>query len=271
MTSSDDIGVDAALAFAERLAEAAAAEVMPRVRGGIAVDNKARRGFDPATEADREAERVQRELIVAHHPHHGILGEEFGTQHPSAQWRWVLDPIDGTRAFICGIHSWTTLIALERDAQPFVSVIDQPYTGERWLGSLEETTFRGPGGIRPARTSGCTELSRVRLSTTDPRATGYFTADEVTRFDRLAASTAVARFSLDAYAYALLSVGELDVVMESGLAHYDYAALAPVIRGAGGVITDWSGDAFSAEAGGRTLAAATPELHAAALRALNDG
>lgn len=263
------MSVEQALAFAERLAEAAAGETLPRFRGGIAVDNKARGGFDPVTEADREAERVQREIITEHHPSHGILGEEWGTQHPSATWRWVLDPIDGTRAFICGVPSWTTLIALERDAQPFVSVIDQPHTKERWLGSLDETTFRGPAGVRLARTSGCTELSQARLSTTDPRRAGYFSAEEVTRFERLASYTAVARFSLDAYGYALLALGQLDLVVESGLAHYDYAALAPVIQGAGGVITDWSGEPFSAERGGRTLAAATPALHDAALRVLN--
>lgn len=267
---SEQAAVDesALCAFAERLAQAAAAETLPRFRAGLAIDNKAAGGFDPVTEADREAERVQRELITRAHPEHGIVGEEWGVQHPSAQLRWVLDPIDGTRAFICGVPSWTTLVALERERTPLVSVIDQPYTGERWIGRPGHTEFRGPAGTVAARTSGCTELSSARLSTTDPRTAGYFTPAEAAAFERLGRATAVARFSLDAYAYALLAIGQLDLVVESGLALYDYAALAPVLWGAGGVITDWRGSPFSAESGGHTLAAATPELHRAAMKVL---
>lgn len=254
--------------FAHRLADAARHETLPRFRTALAVDNKVEASFDPVTDADREAERAIRALIESEQPEHGILGEEFGVHRPDASHRWVLDPVDGTRSFICGAPTWTTLIALEFEHEPTLGIIDQPYIGERWCGVPGQTTVTHRGSVRVARTSGCTRLDDARISTTDPREVAYFTAEEASAFDRVAASCKLARFSMDAYAYALLAVGQLDLVVESGLAHYDYAALAPVVRGAGGVVSDWNGDHFNADAGGRLLAAATPELHAAARAAL---
>ncbi|MCR9166218.1 MAG: histidinol-phosphatase [Nannocystaceae bacterium] len=250
--------------FAHRLADAARHETLPRFRTALAVDNKEDDAFDPVTDADREAERAIRALIESEQPEHGILGEEFGLHLPGAYHRWVLDPIDGTRSFICGAPTWTTLIALEAQEQPALGIIDQPYIGERWCGTPQGTTFTHAGSVRVARTSGCTRLAEARISTTDPRSLAYFSKAEGAAFDRLAAVCKLARFSMDAYAYALLAVGQLDLVVESGLAHYDYAALAPVVMGAGGVISNWSGERFDASAGGHLLAAATPELHAAA-------
>ncbi len=255
--------------FAHRLADAARHETLPRFRTALAVQNKVAAAFDPVTDADREAERAIRALIEAQQPEHGILGEEFGVHKPDAPHRWVLDPVDGTRSFICGAPTWTTLIALEVEFEPTIGIIDQPYIGERWCGTSDATTVTHAGSVRVARTSGCTRIDDARISTTDPRGSGYFTRDEASAFSQLAAECKLARFSMDAYAYALLAVGQLDLVVESRLAHYDYAALAPVVRGAGGVISDWNGDRFDAEAGGRVLAAATPELHAAARAVLS--
>lgn len=258
------------LAFAERLAEAAAGETLPRFRRGVAVDNKAAADFDPVTDADREAERAQRALIRSAYPDHGIVGEEWGVTHPGATYRWVLDPVDGTRAFICGVPSWTTLIAMEQDAKPVLGLIDQPYTRERWSAGPGGATFTSPTGARIAKTSAVRALSEARLSTTDPRGSSMFDEAEAAAFARLGARSAVARFSLDAYAYGLLALGELDLVVEAGLAHHDVAALVPVVEGAGGVITDWEGGPFDVGRRIRTLAAATPDLHAAALEVLRD-
>ena len=254
--------------FAHRLADAARRETIPRFRTALAVDNKIAADFDPVTDADREAERAIRALIEAEQPEHGILGEEFGIHQPEAAHRWVLDPVDGTRSFICGAPTWTTLIALERDREPVLGIIDQPYIGERWCGVPGRTTVTHGGSTRVAKASGCTSLADARISTTDPREAAYFSATEATLFARVAEACKLARFSMDAYAYALLAIGQLDLIVESGLAHYDYAALAPVVRGAGGVITNWTGGSFDADAGGSLVAAATPELHAQALEML---
>lgn len=254
--------------FAHRLADAAREETLPRFRAALDVDNKREASFDPVTDADREAERAIRVLIEAEHPTHGILGEELGERVGTEGLRWVLDPVDGTRSFICGVPLWTTLIALEHEGEPKLGLIDQPVVGERWVGLGERTELHARGAVRTVRTSGCTALEDARISTTDPRAAAYFGATDAEAFGRLAGRCKLARFSMDAYAYALLATGQLDLVVESALAHYDFAALAPVIRGAGGVITSWTGEAFDAGRGGYTLAAATPELHAAALEVL---
>ena len=255
--------------FAHVLADAARRETVPRFRTALTVDNKVRGGFDPVTEADREAERAIRSLIQVRFPDHGILGEEWGRVNEGASYRWVLDPVDGTRAFILGLPSWTTLIALERDGRPLLGLIDQPVVGERWVGTNDVVLYHSHASQRRPKTSGVTDLQVARLVTTDPRPEGYFSTADAQSFSRLAAQTAVCRFSLDAYGYAMLASGHVDLVVEAGLAHYDYAALAPVIHGAGGLITDWQGRPFDADRGGYTLAAATPALHEAAMAVLN--
>ena len=254
--------------FAERLADAARGETLPRFRAGAAIDNKLSLAFDPVTDADREAARVQREMIRAVYPKHGVIGEEFGSENSGAEWRWVLDPVDGTRAFICGVASWATLIALEKDRTPVVGVIDQPFTDERWIGAGGETLYRRAGAASRCRTSGLEDIAAARLSTTDPRAGGYFGAGAAARFDKVAARARVCRFSLDAYAYALLASGEIDLVIENSLKRHDFAALAPVVEGAGGVITAWSGEPLGSDERGTCVAAATPALHAAAVELL---
>lgn len=257
-------------AFAERLADAARAETLPRFRAGAAVAAKPGLLFDPVTDADREAERALRRMIEAAYPGHGIIGEEFGAERAEAALRWVIDPVDGTRAFMCGVSTWATLIGLEQDGAPALGLIDQPFTDERWLGGGGRATYRRAGALRACRTSGVTDLARARLSTTDPRREGYFTGEEADAFARVAARAQVARFSLDAYAYGLLAIGEIDLVIEASLQHHDYCALAPVVEGAGGVITGWRGEALGADPRGRVVAAASPALHEAAIELLRE-
>ncbi len=262
------VEIDQYRQFAERLADVARAQTLPRFRAGVDVFNKAGIWYDPVTDADREAERVQRRTIKAAFPDHGILGEEFGIENEEATLRWVIDPIDGTRAFVCGVPSWVTLIAFEEDRRPVLGLIDQGFMDERWIGVAGATVYIRGGETQSCKTSGVTDISKARISTTDPRRTAYFTTKEVDAFERVAEQARLARFSLDAYAYALLAMGELDLVIEAGLKHHDYAALAPVVEGAGGVITNWRGKSFDADDRGRTLAAATPELHEEAMRLL---
>jgi myo-inositol-1(or 4)-monophosphatase len=265
----DDKSLREYAAFAERLADAARSETLPRFRAGVAIANKAGIWFDPVTDADREAERLLRKMIVAVYPKHGVIGEEFGSERIDAPIRWVLDPVDGTRAFVCGAPTWATLIGVEAAGRPVIGVIDQAYTDERWIGADGATRFvRGEKSI-PCRTSGLETLGEARISTTDPRRTGYFTAEEADAFARLADRTRVARFSMDAYAYGLLASGEIDIVCEASLKRHDWSALAPVVEGAGGVITGWRGEPLGEDPRGSVLASASPALHQAALDAIN--
>jgi myo-inositol-1(or 4)-monophosphatase len=208
-------------------------------------------------------------MIEEAYPGHGIIGEEFGAERSDAEWRWVLDPVDGTRAFICGIASWATLIALEHRQAPVIGVIDQPFTGERWVGARAGTTFGRDGEQRTCRTSGLKALAEARVSTTDPRETGYFDREEAHAFARVASRARVCRFSLDAYAYGLLALGELDLIVEASLKHHDFAALIPVVEGAGGVITGWLGEPLIGSPRGRIVAAASAELHAEVVEILS--
>lgn len=232
-------------AFAETLADAARGVTLGAV--DRAPENKNDDGtFDPVTAADREVERVIRALIEQAFPDHGIAGEEFGVKHGAGRYVWSLDPIDGTRAFICGLPSWTTLIALLDQGQPVVGLIDAPALDERYLG------YAGAAGLKASE---CRSLNEARASTTDPY---LFAGTEAESFERLRRTARLTRYGYDAYAYARLAAGSIDLVAESGLKPHDYNALIPVVRAAGGVIGNWRGeDDFS---DGQVLAAATPEL-----------
>lgn len=265
---ADHVSIEEAASFATRLANASRAETLPRFRSGGTVFNKAGIWYDPVTDADREAERAQRRMINAFYPRHGIIGEEFGEENADAQDRWVLDPVDGTRAFVCGSPSWATLISFERDGAPIIGIIDQPFTDERWIGTPGGATYEHAGATTDAHVSDKTNIEKARLATTDPRRTAYFTAEEATAFERVADACQLTRFGMDAYAYALLAIGHIDLVIESGLQHHDFSALAPVVTGAGGVITNWSGDPLGDDDRGQVLAAATEALHGAAMELL---
>lgn len=249
--------------FFDRLADAAAEVIMPRFRAGIAVDNKKAGGFDPVTAADREAELAMRRLIAAEHPDHGIYGEEYGTLGLDREHVWVLDPIDGTRSFIAGVPLWGTLIGLRRDGRPAVGMMNQPFIGERFFGDGASADYVGPDGKRALRTRACADLAEATLFTTTP---ALFTAEERPRFDAVERAARLSRYGTDCYAYCMIAAGSVDLVIESGLEAYDITALVPIIEGAGGIITDWSGAPVTD--GGEVVAAGDPRVHEAALRLL---
>lgn len=243
--------------FAHTLADAARAVTLAyRPAGSEIADKNAGGLFDPVTEADREAERVLRGLIEARFPDHGVSGEEFPDRPGAGDLSWSLDPIDGTRSFICGLPTWTTLIALLRDGRPVLGVIDAPRLGERYLGLDGGAVLTASDGSESRlKVSGCTQLARARLATTDPH---LFEGAEADAFARVRRGSMTQRYGQDAYAYARLAAGSIDLVVENQLKPHDYNALIPVIRGAGGVVTDWrGGEDFE---GGRIAAAATRDL-----------
>lgn len=249
--------------FALKLATAARAETLPRWRNGAAAENKGSGAFDPVTDADREAERVMRSLIEQHFPHHGVSGEEFGETRGSSSLMWSLDPVDGTRSFMCRLPTWTTLIALLESGKPVVGVIDAPVLGETYVGHAGQSWLYGAENNLEVRASGCTTLSDARLSTTDP-----YLFEEPGPFQRLRAQVKVTRYGHDGYAYACLAAGTLDLVVETGLKPHDYNALIPVVRGAGGHIGDWNGgEDFGL---GAVVAAATRELYDEAVALLSE-
>lgn len=250
------------LAFAHRLADAARRETLVRFESGCAVEGKSGAAdFDPVTDADREGERAMRALIEAEYADHGIAGEEFGEKQGAGRFVWSLDPVDGTRSFICGLPSWTTLIALLDEGRPVLGIIDAPALGERCAAAGGSGLRHASGCTTPLRTSGCTAIGEARLSTTDPFILGEpgFAA-----FDRLRRAARTTRFGLDGYGYARLASGALDLVVESCLKPHDYNALIPVVEAAGGVIGSWKGGGDLSE--GRIVAAASPALFEAAVR-----
>ena len=246
-----------------RLAGAAAAQTLPRFRADGAVANKVDGGFDPVTEADREAERAIRALIAAEFPGHGLLGEEYGAENLASSHVWVIDPIDGTRAFISGVPTWGTLVGLTVDGDAVAGMMAQPFTGELFYANASGAHYEGPGGARRLRTRATTRLDEATLFTTTP---ALFEGPSRGLYDRLETRVRLARYGIDCYAFAMLAAGSVDIVIESNLKPYDIVALVPIVEKAGGVITTFSGGA--PENGGDVLAAATPELHEVALATL---
>lgn len=250
-------------AFAENLADSARAIARRHFRASLEVEYKA--DGSPVTRADREVEETLTGLIRERFSAHSVSGEELGrTGAPDARWRWVLDPIDGTKNFVTGRPLFTTLIAFLDRETPILGVIESPALGERHLGAAGDVTRAGD---RPARTSACMRLAEARVSATTP---DLFDADELVAFDDVSFAARLRTFGGDSYQYALLATGHLDLIVEADLAPHDLLALAPVVTGAGGVITDWEGKPLTAVSGGRILAAATPELHAEVLGRLRD-
>jgi len=250
--------------FMRRIAEVAAAETLPRFRKQGAVANKEQDSFDPVTEADREAERAIRALIGAEFPDHGILGEEHGSQNISSRHVWVIDPIDGTRAYISGLPVWGTLVGLTVDGDAVTGMMSQPFTGELFYANASGSHYEGPGGPRMLATRKTTRLADATLFTTTPSLFRQGAARE--RYDGLEAQVRLARYGTDCYAFAMVASGSVDIVVDPGLKPYDIVALIPIIEKAGGVITTFDGR--PAENGGDIVAAATPELHEAAMDAL---
>lgn len=249
------------LAFAERLADAAEAAILPFLKNGFTAEQKA--DTSPVTEADKAAEAAMRALIEAHHPSHGIFGEEFGMRLAHAantaphNYIWVLDPIDGTRAFIEGRDAWGTLIALCENSEPVLGVLHQPTTGDRWLGVKDKpSTCNGA----PCKTSTITTLEEARFSTTSA---DYFSVTEASRIAKLAETCKTAERNGDCIAYGMLATGMRDIVIDVGLKPYDILALAPIITGAGGIITTKKGEPITLANADSAIACNNAVLHTA--------
>jgi histidinol phosphatase-like enzyme (inositol monophosphatase family) len=258
-----DFNLDDDLALANRLADAAWSAIRPHFRALNAIDNKAGAGdsYDPVTEADRAAEQAMREILTKERPHQGITGEEFGETPSSSGWRWVLDPVDGTRAFVAGLPVWTTLISLvDPLGFPLIGVINQPVLGERYVGWPGGAALQTLAGTSPLRVSEIPALSEAVICTTDPF---ILTETELSAWGDLRKASRLARYGLDAYAYARLAGGTVHVVAETGLKSWDVAALIPVVTGAGGHATDWTG--APASLGGQVLCTASDKVMEQAL------
>jgi myo-inositol-1(or 4)-monophosphatase len=249
--------LDAWTAGAEAAADVAGAVLRPLFRESAALGVAQKEDCSPVTIADRSAEQAMRAVLAARFPEHGILGEEFGLDRPAASLRWVLDPIDGTRAFITGRPVFGTLIALLCDGVPVLGIIDQPVTGERWVGVTgTPTRFRGPFGGRPGCRP-CPALREAELSCTSPQMLNRM---EMPRWQQLADQVGRVSWGGDCYAYGLLALGQIDIVAESEMKVWDWAALVPVIEGAGGCVADWNGETLRPGGSLQVLAVGNPAL-----------
>jgi histidinol phosphatase-like enzyme (inositol monophosphatase family) len=233
--------------FLIELNGAAAGAILPLFRAdhGL-VDKGGAQGFDPVTEADKGAERAIRALISERYPEHGVIGEEYGEDRPQAEFVWVLDPVDGTRAFIAGLPVWTTLIGLRFQGKPVLGSIGQSFMGELYIGHAGGSRLMSRGQSRPLKVRPCTGLSEALIATTDP---ANFQEPERAAWRAVRAAARLARLGCDAYAYAMVAAGTLDLVVEAGLKAWDIDAAIPVIAGAGGLTTDWRGAPVGAHGG----------------------
>ena len=253
------------IAFAHRLADTSGAVIRPLFRRRIPVGHKhGRHEFDPVTEADQGAERAIREMIARERPDDGVLGEEFGEQKGRSGYRWVLDPVDGTRAFITGRHEWGSLIALEHDGKPVLGILDQPVLGERFVGVNGAAHLIQAGMVSALRVRACAALPEAVLCATDPGA--YFSPEQLSAFARVERLAKMTRYGGDCYLFAALALGFVDIVIEANFHAWDVAALIPLVEGAGGIITDWQGG--SAQDGRTILACGDPRIHAEAMTLL---
>ena len=231
-------------AFLIELNRAAAGAIAPLFRGDHGLTDKigkpGMRGFDPVTEADKGAERAIRALISERYPDHGVIGEEYGEDRPDAEFVWVLDPVDGTRAFIAGLPLWCTLIGLLHEGRPVLGSIGQSYLGELYIGHAGGSRLMSRGGSRPLKVRPCPKLTDAIIATTDPEM--CFTGAELGAWTQVRQAAKLARLGCDAYAYAMVAMGSMDLVLEAGLKSWDIVAAIPVIEGAGGLVTDWRGE-----------------------------
>jgi len=264
--SSAAIRLPELLAEAHVLADVAGAKILPQFRKALKVENKDRgTGFDPVTAADTAAERAMRQAIRKRFPDHGITGEEYAAHASSSRYTWVLDPIDGTRAFMCGLPTWGVLIGVLDGETPIVGMMDQPYVGDRFWAAGGKAQMRSADGrVRSIKTRKCARLADAVLSATSMQI--FSTRTELASFNRLAEATRLLRFGADCYAYCMLAAGHIDLVVEAGLKDVDIVALIPIIEAAGGVVTNWQGG--SAASGGQVIASGDPALHEAALAVL---
>jgi histidinol phosphatase-like enzyme (inositol monophosphatase family) len=241
------------LDFANLLADASAQVVLPAFRTALSVNNKACAGFDPVTAADEEAERLMRAMIRARYPEHGILGEEMGMVPGTSRLTWVLDPIDGTRAFITGMPLWGTLIAVNDGARPVLGIMNQPFTGERFYGTGDAAWL----GEKSLATRACAKIEDAVVMCTTPQM--FLTSGRRAAFESIAGRARMVRYGGDCYAYCMLAAGLVDVVIEDDLKAYDVQALIPIVEGAGGRMTRWDGG--TAQHGGAVVACGDKRVH----------
>ncbi len=251
-------------AFVDELASVAGETIRPFFRTALGVENKSLSGgFDPVTAADRAAETVMRALIKRTFPEHGILGEEFASDRPDAEYVWVLDPIDGTKSFICGMPAWGTLIALTRRGEPIYGMMYQPFTREYFTGDGSAASYRGPAGARELRVR--PRAGREEAVRLPPRPL-LMREPDLQIFQRVEQAVRLSRYGGDCYAYCMLAAGHVDLVIETELKPYDVLPLIPIIEGAGGIVTTWDNE--RPNQGGRVIAAGDRRVHAKALRML---
>ena len=245
--------------FLLELNRAAARIILPLFRGDHGLENKAGAGaFDPVTQADTGAEAEIRWLISTRYPEHGVIGEEYGEDRPDAEFVWVLDPVDGTRSFVAGLPLWTTLIGLRCEGRPVLGSIGQPWLDEVFIGNAKGSRLVTQDGERPLAARRGVKLREAIIASTDPEA--CFDAAEFGAWTRLRSSVRLVRLGCDAYAYAMVAAGAIDVVVEAGLRPWDVEAAIPVIEGAGGRITDWRGEPIGQHGGQMAIAGDTALL-----------
>jgi histidinol phosphatase-like enzyme (inositol monophosphatase family) len=245
--------LDALDAFLIDLNRASADAILPLFRADHGLEDKNAGGdFDPVTAADKGAEAAIRRLIESRFPEHGVIGEEYGEDRPDAEFVWVLDPIDGTRAFIAGLPLWTTLIGLRFQGRPVLGSIGQPFLGEVFIGDARAARLVTSSGERPLQVRHGVGLNQGIIATTDPHA--CFDGAEMGAWRQVRAASRLARTGCDAYAYAMVAMGTLDLVLEAGLKAWDIDAAIPVLEGAGGLVTDWRGEPVGAFGGQVALA-----------------
>jgi histidinol phosphatase-like enzyme (inositol monophosphatase family) len=255
-------------AFLIALNRVAGDVILPLFRADHGLENKAGPGaFDPVTLADKNAESAIRKLISERYPDHGVIGEEWGEDRPDAEFVWVLDPVDGTRAFIAGLPVWTTLIGLRFQGQPVLGSIGQSFIGEIFIGHAGASRLIHRDGERPLKVRACPSLADAVIATTDPY---LFKGAQAEAWSRLHAAVRLARYGCDAYAYAMVAMGTLDLVVETGLKSWDIESAIPVLAGAGGMITDWRGDPVG-QHGGKIAIAGDRQVLDEALTLLGPG
>ena len=258
--------LDALDAFTLALNAASAQAILPLFRADHGLENKAGPGeFDPVTLADKGAEAAIRRLIAERFPEHGVIGEEYGADRPDAEFVWVLDPIDGTRAFIAGLPLWTTLIGLRYQGQPVLGSIGQPFLGEIFIGDARGSRLVSSVGERALRVRPCPSLDQAVFATTDSH---LFKGAEADAWSAVRSAARLARFGCDAYAYAMIALGCLDLVVERGLKSWDIESAVPLLAGAGGQVTDWHGAPVGRE-GGQVILAGDPACLAQAAALLS--
>ena len=249
--------------FALQLADAASKEILPHFRAHAPVDVKAAETWDPVTEGDRAGERALRQLIEKHYPAHGIIGEEYGTKAGTSGFNWILDPVDGTRSFVIGLPSWATLIALYFEDKPLLGVMCQPFVGDTFYGNSEGAWLNHRGDVKPIRVAAHRTLSQSMGGTTSPH---LYKDANARSFEQLRGAMTSVRYGLDSYSFCLMAAGHLDIAMDPALQIYDIAALIPIMQGAGGVVSSWSGNDPSK--GGNVIAASSQALLDEALRVM---